>query len=152
MNDIAALTTVVQRPRDLTRAELRDLRLQLDAQGFTDAKIRHAWHDARNQDIAASIIGYVRQAALGDPLVPYRDRVRRAVNTVLAKGDWTPIQKRWLIRIGEQMEKEIVVDRAALDQEPFKADGGFRVLNKKFDGRLEAVLADLSEEVWRTAS
>ena len=152
LNQIAALAIVAQRPRDLTRAQLRELRLQLDAQGFTDAKIRRAWSDARNQDIAASIIGYVRQAALGDPLIPYAQRVNRAVNAIIARGSWTPVQKRWLARIGEQLEKEIVVDRESLDEEPFKADGGFRVLNKRFDGRLEAVLADLSEEVWRTAS
>ncbi len=152
LNQIAALTTVVQRPRELTRAELRELRLQLDAQGFTDAKIRKAWADARNEDIAASIMGYVRQAALGDPLVPYADRVKRAVDAVIRKGEWTPIQIRWLRRIGEQLEKEVVVDRDSLDEEPFRADGGFRVLNKRFDGKLESVLADLSEEVWRTAS
>lgn len=152
LNQIAALTTVVQRPRELTRAELRELRLQLDAQGFTDAKIRKAWADARNEDIAASIMGYVRQAALGDPLVPYADRVKRAVDAVIRKGEWTPIQIRWLRRIGEQLEKEVVVDRDSLDEEPFRADGGFRILNKRFDGKLESVLADLSEEVWRTAS
>ncbi len=152
LNQIAALTAVVQRPRDLTRAALRDLRLQLDAQGFTDANIRRAWSEARNEDIAASIIGFVRQAALGDPLVPYADRVRRAVDATIRKGDWTDIQKRWLRRIGEQLEKEVVVDRESLDEEPFRADGGFRVLNRRFDGRLEQVLADLSEEVWRTAS
>lgn len=152
LNQIAALGVVVQRPRELTRADLRALRLQLDAQGFTDAKLRRAWSEARNEDIAASIIGYVRQAALGDPLVPYADRVRGAVDRVIRHGRWTDLQKRWLKRIGEQVEKEIVVDRESLDEEPFKADGGFRVLNKRFDGKLEAVLADLSEEVWRTAS
>ena len=152
LNGIAALTTVVQRPRELTRAALRDLRLQFDAQGFTDVKIRRAWADAKNEDIAASIMGYVRQAALGDPLVPYADRVRRAVDAVLRKGQWTPVQKQWLRRIGEQLEKEIVVDRDSLDDEPFRADGGFRVLDRRFDGRIEQVLADLSEEVWRTAS
>ncbi|WP_165184092.1 type I restriction-modification system endonuclease [Caulobacter soli] len=152
LNQIAALTTVVQRPRDLTRAQLRDLRLQLDAQGFTDANIRRAWSDAKNEDIAASIIGYVRQAALGDPLIPYADRVKRAVDAVVRKGAWTDVQKRWLHRIGEQLQKEIVVDRESLDDEPFKADGGFRVINKRFDGKLESVLSDLSEELWRTAS
>ncbi len=30
-----------------------------------------------NEDIAASIIGFIRQAALGDPLIPYADRVER---------------------------------------------------------------------------
>jgi len=152
LNQIAALTTVVQRPRDLTRAELRELRLQLDAQGFTDAKIRRAWTEARNEDIAASIIGYVRQVALGDPLVPYADRVKRAVDAVIRKGDWTPVQVSWLRRIGKQLETEVIVDRQALDEEPFSADGGFRVIDKRFGGKLESVLADLSEEVWRTAS
>lgn len=149
VNQIAALSIVVQRPRDLTRAQLRELRLQLDAKGFSDASIRRAWNDARNEDIAASIIGYVRQAALGDPLVPYGDRVKRAVDTVIRRGSWTDVQKRWLHRIGEQLQKEIVVDRASLDEEPFKADGGFRVINKRFDGKLESVLADLSDAVWR---
>lgn len=152
LNQIAALTTVLQRPRDLTRAELRELRLQLDAQGFTDAKIRRAWSETRNEDIAASIIGYVRQVALGDPLVPYADRVKRAVDAVIRKGDWTPVQVGWLRRIGKQLEKEVVVDRHALDEEPFRADGGFRVIDKRFGGKLEEVLADLSEEVWRAAS
>lgn len=152
LNQIAALTTVIQRPRDLTRAQLRDLRLQLDAQGFTDANIRRAWSDARNEDIAASIIGYIRQAAMGDPLVPYVDRVKRAVDAVTRKGTWTDVQKRWLHRIGEQLQKEIVVDRESLDDEPFKADGGFRVINKRFDGKLESVLSDLSGELWRAAS
>jgi len=67
-NKITALNVVVQRPRDLTRDQLRQLRLELDAKGFTDAKLRRAWAEAKNEDIAASIIGYVRQAALGDPL------------------------------------------------------------------------------------
>ncbi|HAV49681.1 MAG TPA: hypothetical protein DCX75_05700, partial [Brevundimonas sp.] len=48
--------------------------------------------------------------------------------------------------------KEIVVDRQSLDEEPFKSDGGFRVIDKRFGGRLEEVLSDLSEELWRTAS
>lgn len=152
LNKIAALETVVQRPRDLTRAELRELRLQLDAQGFTDAKIQRAWSDAKNEDIAASIIGYIRQAALGDPLVPYSDRVKSAVDTVVKNGTWTDLQKRWLRRIGEQLDKGIVVDREALDEEPFKADGGFKTINKRFDGKLETVLSDLSEALWRTAS
>ena len=42
VNKIAALTVVVQRPRDLTRAELKSLRLELDALGYSDANLRRA--------------------------------------------------------------------------------------------------------------
>jgi type I restriction enzyme R subunit len=152
VNDIAALKALVQRPRDLTRKALRELRLELDARGYSEANLRRAWVDAKNQDVAASIIGYIRQAAIGDPLVPYGERVRRAIDTILQRRAWTDPQKRWLKRIGEQIEREIVVDRDALDEEPFRADGGFTVLDRRFDGRLEALLGDVQEEVWRTAS
>jgi type I restriction enzyme R subunit len=152
VNRMAALKVVVQRPRDLTREQLREVRLALDRQGFSEANLRNAWRDARNEDIAASIIGFIRQAALGDPLMPYRDRVRAAMDRVLQSRQWTDPQRRWLERIGEQLEREIVVDKAALDQAPFDAKGGYARLNKVFDGELESVLRDIGDEIWRTAS
>ncbi|KGB21573.1 Type I restriction-modification system, restriction subunit R [Acetobacter tropicalis] len=149
INTIAALKLVVQRPRDLTRADLKALRLALDSKGFSDANLRRAWADALNEEIAASVIGFVRQAALGDALVPYEDRVREAMRAIMASRAWTDPQKRWLKRIGEQIEKEIVVDRAAIDKEPFIADGGFNRLNKVFGGELESILAGINEELWK---
>jgi len=151
LNTIAALKLVVQRPRDLTRASLKELRMALDQKGYSEANLRRAWADAKNADIAASIIGFVRQAALGDPLVPYGDRVRAAMQRVMAKRAWTDPQKLWLRRIGEQVEKEIVVDREAIDREPFATNGGFARLNKVFDGELEAVLSGINEEMWKRA-
>jgi type I restriction enzyme R subunit len=71
---------------------------------------------------------------------------------ILASRQWTDPQRRWLRRIGEQLEREIVVDREALDQEPFRADGGFTRLNRVFGGTLESVLSDIGEEVWRKVS
>lgn len=149
INTIAALKLVVQRPRDLTRADLKELRLALDRKGYSEANLRRAWADAKNADIAASIIGFVRQAAIGDPLVPYEDRVRAAMRAILASRAWTDPQKRWLRRIGEQIEKEIVVDREAIDKEPFIADGGFNRLNRVFGGELEDVLAGINEKMWK---
>lgn len=152
VNTIAALKLVVQRPRDLTRADLQELRRALDLKGYSEASLRRAWADAKNQDIAASIIGFVRQAAIGDPLTPYGDRVKAAMQKVLTSRAWTDPQKRWLKRIGEQIEKEIVIDRSAIDREPFAADGGFTRLNKVFGGELEAVLAGINEEMWKRSA
>lgn len=151
LNQMAVLQLVVQRPRDLTRAALRELQIALDAEGFTEAKLKRAWADAKNVDIAASIIGYIRQAAIGDPLIPYSERVNRAVNAILARGGWTPVQTRWLRKIGDQLQQEIVVDRKSFDKEPFRGDGGFAAFDKRFGGKLESVLADIREEIWRKA-
>lgn len=148
VNTIAALTVVTQRPRDLTRSDLKALRTALDQNGYRESYLHHAWAAAKNVDIAASIIGYVRQAALGDPLVPYSDRVKAAMQRILASRTWTGPQKQWLTRIGRQIEKEIVVDREALDQDPFAKDGGFRLINRAFGGELETVLNRINGEIW----
>jgi type I restriction enzyme, R subunit len=96
VNRIAALTLVVQRPCDLTRAQLRELKLELDKLGYSEANLRRAWHDAKNEDIAASIIGFVRQAAIGDALIPFGERVREAMKRIYASRSWTDPQRRWL--------------------------------------------------------
>ncbi len=152
VNKIAALKLVVQRPQELTRSELRQLRLELDAAGFTDTKIRRAWADAKNADITASIIGYIRQAAIGDPLLPYEDRVERAVQAMLQQRQWTEVQRNWIKRIGKQLKAEIVVDRAAFDAEPFAAQGGWQRIDRVFNGELEHVVRELNESIWKEAS
>ena len=149
LNHIAALTVVVQRPRELTRSQLRELRLELDKMGFSDASLRKDWQDTKNEDIAASIIVFIRQAALGDPLIPYEERVKQAMRRILARQAWTTPQRQWLRRIGEQIIREMIVDRDALNQEPFQKDGGFNRLNRIFDGQLETILGDINEELWQ---
>lgn len=151
VNTITALSIIVQRPKELTRKDLRDLRLKLDEMGFSDASLRTAWTHAKNQDIAASIIGFIRQAALGDPLIPYSDRVKGAIARVTAKGTWTAPQRDWLRRIGEAISADLIVDRESLDEPPFDAGGGFNRLNRVFDGRMEAVLASIKDELWSKA-
>ncbi len=148
MNQITALTIVLQRPRELTRAQLRELRLELDKLGFSDTALQQAWRDTKNEDMAASIIGFIRQAALGDALIPYDERVDSAIRRIIAKHSWTYPQQQWLKKIGNQVAREIIVDRAAIDQEPFQADGGFKRLDKVFNGQLEAILGDIQEELW----
>jgi type I restriction enzyme, R subunit len=150
-NELPALLVVTQRPRDLTRAQLKELSLALDAAGFNVSGLRTAWAETTNQDIAAGIIGFIRQQALGSPLVAYEERVARALKAVLATQSWTAPQRQWLERIASQLQQETIVDKAALDRGQFRAKGGFERLNKVFDGKLEQLLGDLHEQVWSDA-
>jgi type I restriction enzyme R subunit len=147
-NQIQALAVICARPRDLTRAQLKELKLKLDTAGYSEAKLRQAWRQWKNQDIAATIIGFIRQRALGSPLVPYGDRVDRAVAKVLAAGTWTLPQKKWLERIAEQLKKEVVVDEEAFTRGAFVNAGGWKGVDKALGGRLKQVLDDLGDEVW----
>jgi type I restriction enzyme R subunit len=149
VNKVAALQAVVQRPRDLTRADLKAVKATLDQQGFSEAALRHAWKQAKNEDIAASIVGFIRQAALGDPLVPWPDRVKTAMEHITRRGKWGDPQRKWLERIGKAVEQVGVADRVILDDGQFREEmGGFNRLNRVFDGRLEAILGDINEELW----
>ncbi len=151
-NDLPALTVVMTRPRELTRKQLRDLKLALDAAGYGEKALSAAWAKKTNREVAASIIGFIRQQALGDALVPYGQRVERALAKVLGSRTWTRPQREWLERIGAQLRVEQVVDREALDGGAFKSHGGYKRLDKVFDGRLAEVLGELHEAVWeRTA-
>ncbi|WP_438270436.1 type I restriction-modification system endonuclease [Rubellimicrobium arenae] len=151
-NRIAALNLVLTRPRDLTRGSLRELKLLLDGHHFTEPALRAAWRDQTSEDVAAGLIGFIRQAALGDPLVPYAERVDHAIRRVAARHRLDDPQRRWLNRIADEMKSRIVVDRESLDEPPFAQQGGFRRLDKLFEGRLEALLDDLRTETWEPAA
>ena len=148
MNRIPALLVVTQRPRELTRSQLKELRLELDSAGYSEAHLQAAWRDATNEDIAASIIGFIRKAALGDALVPYSDRVDRALQSLRSSRSWIPPQRQWLQRIGKQLKVEYIVDREALEEGAFKTQGGFKRINRIFNGQIELILADLGDRIW----
>lgn len=60
-------------------------------------------------------------------------------------------QQQLIDRLAKQVKLETVVDRASLDAGQFKTDGGFARLNKVFDGKLESLLGELADEVWKDA-
>ena len=150
-NDIPALMTVLTRPRELTRKQLRELVMELDNAGFTETNLATAWREMTNQDIAARIIGYIRQAAMGDALMPYNERVDHALQAILASKAWTTPQRDWLKRIAAQTKANVLVDREALDDPDlvFKREGGgFNRLDKVFNGELQQVLEAFNDGLW----
>jgi type I restriction enzyme R subunit len=148
---IPALVVVTQRPRDLTRAQLRELRLLLDQEGFTETNLRAAWRETTNQDIATSIVGYIRSVALDQPLIAHSDRVQAAMKEIMASRPWNDPQRKWLERIGKQLEQEVIVDREALDSGQFKALGGFDRIDKVFKGELDEILRNIADAMWTAA-
>lgn len=151
-NDIPALMAVLTRPRELTRKQLRELVLELDKAGFTETNLATAWREMTNQDIAARIVGYIRQAAIGDALMPYNERVDHALQKLLASHTWTGPQRDWLKKIAAQTKANLLVDHAALDDPDliFKREGGgFTRLDKIFNGQLQQVLETFNESIWK---
>ena len=152
-NKLPALITVMTRPGELTRAQLRELQYELDKAGFSETNLSTAWKEMTNQDIAARIIGYIRQAALGDPLKPYVQRVDEALQQMLASRAWSTQQREWLKKLAAQTKANVIVDRVAIEKDlVFTETGGFTRLNKLFEGQLQQVLETFNGTVWQPAA
>lgn len=150
LNQHAALSAVVNKPKDLTREQLKEIRLLLDSKGYSEASLKTAWREKTNQDIAAGIIGHIRRAALGEALVPFEQRVNIAMQRIYAQRQWNPNQRKWLERLAKRLVHEVILDQATLN-EAFAPDGGIKRLDKVLEGQLPVVLADLAEHLWDSA-
>jgi type I restriction enzyme, R subunit len=147
LNENAALSAVVNRPRDLTREQLKEVRLYLDQNGFPEVTLKSAWRGLTNQEIAASIIGYIRQAALGEALIPFEERVKKGMENIYAMRPWTPVQRKWLDRLAKQLTHEIVIDQQAVN-EIFASDGGANRLDTILHKQLDTVIETLTASLW----
>lgn len=151
LNLIPALTIICTRPNDLTRDELRKLRVALDQKGYSEKMLQAAWRDAKNEDIAADIISFIRQQTLGDPLISHEERIVGAMKKIYDSRVWTKVQKDWLKRIEKQLLQESVLDpnpEKAFDVEPFKSKGGYKQLNKIFNGEIDTIVTTINTALY----
>ncbi|WP_367104220.1 type I restriction-modification system endonuclease [uncultured Psychrobacter sp.] len=148
LNDSVALTVVATNPKNLTRQNLKEVKIMLDNAGYSEAKLRSAWRNKTNQDIASSLVGHIRRAALGEPLIPFGTRVNQAMQSIYASQAWTPLQRKWLDRLAKQLQYETVVDKQFIN-ERFSSKGGVKQFNKILQDRLDDVLEQMNEELWQ---
>ena len=148
LNDSVALTVVATNPKNLTREDLKEVKIMLDNAGYSEAKLRTAWRKKTNQDIASSLVGHIRRAALGEPLIPFETRVNQAMQNIYASQNWTPLQRKWLERLAKQLQYETVVDKQFIN-ERFSSAGGVKQFDKILQDRLDSVLEQVNEELWR---
>ncbi len=148
INKIAALNIICTRPQELDRKSLKELRLELDKNGFNTRAINTAWKESKNQDIAADIISYIRTLAIGDVLISHEERIRKAVEKVRTMNNWNKTQLKWIDRFEKQLLQENVLQKSDLDQAPFNVDGGFNRLNKIFNNDLDNILTTLNEQLY----
>ena len=127
---------------------LKELKLELDMQGYNEVALNTAWRSLKNEDIAADIIGFIRQQALGSTLLSHEERVKKALTKVRQLKSWNKIQLGWLERIEKQLLLESVIDHESFNTGAFKSHGGFAKLDKIFAGQLEQVIEEINEHLY----
>lgn len=149
---IEALNLVCTKPASLNRQSLRQLMLELDQAGFSANRLNIAWKNAKNEDIAADIISFIRTMALGSSLISHEERIRKAVDTIRGLKQWNVTQGKWIDRFEKQLLQENILTVQDLNDAPFIDKGGFDRLNRIFDDELDQLISKLNEALYANVS
>lgn len=145
------LKLLATRPKSLTRDSLRELRVMLDEQGFSETALKAALNSVRNEELVYDIIIILKNVMDNSPLISHEERIKRAVDSVRSRLKLTAIQDMWLKRIEMQLLRENIITKEDFDKLPFKDDGGFKIINKIFEGRLEEIIETINEHLYDIA-
>lgn len=144
-NEIAALNIICTRPKDLTKAQLKELLLTLDANGFTELQLNNAYSEYTNSTMVAGIISLIRRYMLGTELVSKNSQLSRAFDKLNKQHKFTPAQQKWLEIIRSYMQQQDI-----LSVEAFKEDkrlqrlGGYARAQKIFADNLEGIVSEFN--------
>lgn len=149
INEIAALNIVCTRPKELTRASLKDLRLTLDREGFTTQQLNTAISELTNEEMAADIISLIRRYAIGSTLISHEARIRRAVDKLKKAHKFTAIEQKWIGRMEKYLMEESVLNVGVFDEDTrFRSEGGFKKIDRIFQNKLESLVLELNEYLY----
>ena len=149
---IEAIRIACTRPSDMTRAQLRELKLELDKENFTESSLNEAASAVSNERIVADIIAFVRRAVLKTPLVNHDDRVKMAFSKLISAHHFNKMQLDLLEKIKVYMLHESILNTETFEAPAFKMDGGFARFNKKFGGQLTEIIREINTYIYEGAA
>ena len=100
------------------------------------------------EDIVADIIAFVRQQAIGSALISHETRVKNAFAKLRQNHKFNKVQLDWLKRIEKVMLEEAVLDEQMFEQGAFKNNGGFKGIDRRFEGQLHEVIMELNQYLY----
>lgn len=148
-NKIMAIKIICSRPKDLTRQELKELRMILDRKGFTTTRLNTAFSQMTNEEITADLISIIRKAALGSHLISHEERVKIAVEKLKQSHDFTKTELNWIDRIEKYIISESIINLNVFKEDKrFLKEGGIQRINKIFDQKLEEIIDELNDYLY----
>lgn len=145
---IEAIKIACTKPSDMTRAQLKELKMALDKENFTVANLNEASSSVKNEHIVADIISYVRQAVLNTPLRNHDERINKAFEKLIATNNFNKMQLDLLEKIRTYMLHESILNVETFEAPAFKAEGGFVRFDKKFAGNLIAIIRQINTYIY----
>lgn len=147
-DSIEAIRIICTRPSDLSRAQLKELRLLLDKEDFNERSLNEATSAVSNQTIAEDIIAHIRRAVLQTPVFNHDDRVKMAFDKLIANNHFNKIQLDLLEKIKTYMLHESILNVETFESPAFKMEGGYARFDKKFAGHLAEIIRQLNTYIY----
>ena len=147
---IEAIRIACTKPSDMTRAQLKELKLALDKQNFTESNLNQAISTVKNEEIVADIIAHVRRAVLHTPIRNHEEKVKMAFKKLIEENSFNKMQLDLLEKIKTYMLHESLLNVETFEAPAFKMEGGFARFDKKFAGRLAEIIRQINtlEKDW----
>lgn len=149
---IEAIRIACTKPSDMTRAQLKELKLILDKENFTEISLNEAASAVTNAHIVADIIAHVRRAVLKTPLFNHDERVAAAFARLTAAHRFNRMQLDMLEKIKTYMLHESILNTETFEAPVFKMEGGFARFNKKFGGTLMEIIREINTYIYEGAA
>ena len=149
---IEAIRIACTKPSDMTRSQLRELKLALDKENFTESSLNQAISTVKNEQIIADIIAHVRRAVLNTPILNHEEKVKRAFTKLIANNSFNKMQLDLLEKIKTYMLHESLLNVETFEAPAFKMEGGFARFDKKFSGRLVEIIREINTYIYEGAA
>lgn len=149
---IEAIRIACTKPSDMTRAQLKELKLALDKENFTETSLNEATSAVTNAHIVADIIAHVRKAVLKTPLFNHDERVTAAFAKLTSAHRFNKMQLDLLEKIKTYMLHESILNTETFEAPVFKMEGGFARFNKKFGGNLIEIIREINTYIYEGAA
>jgi type I restriction enzyme R subunit len=144
---VAALSVLLQHPKDWRPAVMEELKRTLSQNGFEPEKLQRA-HRAKGFKALADVISIVKHAAVvQSPLLTAEERVNRAMEQFIAVHKLTTEQMQWLSLIREHLVKNLSMDEEDFDLTPLLEMRGGKARARKVFGDIQKLVGELNEAV-----
>ena len=145
---IEAIRIACTKPSDMTRAQLKELKLTLDKQNFTESNLNQAISTVKNEEIVADIIAHVRRAVLHTPIRNHEEKVKIAFKKLIEENSFNKMQLDLLEKIKTYMLHESLLNVETFEAPAFKMEGGYARFDKKFAGRLAEIIRQINTYIY----
>ncbi|WP_373077462.1 type I restriction-modification system endonuclease [Fusobacterium varium] len=140
---IEALKILKRSPKTFTKENLKEIKLQLDAYGYSKRNLNTAYQTLKNEDILIDIISFVKYAITENDsdLISRDKKIERVMEKIKKLNRWNKIQGQLLNRIEVSLKGDEYITKEDFNDGIFKRKyGGAEKVDKILQGKLDEIM------------